>query len=135
MSDMKDRVTQVILAEADVKKGFIPDHAKNKFSDNSGKLKCPFCQQELGTGSYYVHCHNPHCNTTVEMEGTEELWQELIKLMEENKRTRKALDVAVKRLGYIKNNYKSWTPDRDDQMIAQAANGLAEIKTALEQKE
>ncbi len=50
-------------------------------------------------------------------------------------RTRKALDIAVKRLGYIKNNYKSWTPDRDVQMIAQAVNGLDEIKTALEQKE
>ena len=51
------------------------------------KLICPFCQQELDTGGYYVHCHNPHCNTTVEMEGTEEMWVALI-------RTRKALDKA-----------------------------------------
>lgn len=50
-------------------------------------IKCPFCQQELDTGNYYVHCHNPNCNTTVEMEGTEELWAALI-------RTRKALDKA-----------------------------------------
>lgn len=50
-------------------------------------------------------------------------------------RTRKALDVAVKRLGYIKDNYKSWTPDRDAQMIAQAVNGIDEIKKTLEQKD
>ena len=42
------------------------------------KLLCPFCQQELDTKGYYVHCHNPHCNKTVEMEGNEELWQALI---------------------------------------------------------
>ena len=60
---------------------------------------------------------------------------ENIALSGDLERTRKALDVAVKRLGYIKDNYKSWTPDRDAQMIAQAANGLDEIKTALEQKE
>ena len=48
-------------------------------------MKCPFCGQELDTSNYYIRCHNPHCNTTVEMEGTEELWQERV-------RTRKALE-------------------------------------------
>lgn len=42
------------------------------------ELKCPFCQQKLDTGNYYVHCHNPGCNTTAEMEGTEEMWAALI---------------------------------------------------------
>lgn len=94
------------------------------------KLICPFCQHELLLSSFRdgdkdneiwncLHC---------QIGGQRKLWQELI-------RTRKALDIAVKRLGYIKNNYKSWTPDRDAQMIAQAANGLDEIKTALEQKD
>lgn len=43
-------------------------------------------------------------------------------------RTRNALDVAKTHLGYIKNNYHSWTPHRDEQMIAQAANCLAKIQ-------
>lgn len=43
------------------------------------ELKCPFCQQGLETGNYFVHCHNPHCNITTEMEGTEEMWEALIR--------------------------------------------------------
>ena len=113
-------------------------------------MKCPFCQQELDTGRYYVHCHNPHCNTTVEMEGTEELWQELI-------RTRKALDVAVDALkeqqrwfGVIRvslishlNNekgtlFKSYDADPTVVNIKRANNILntaLEQITALEQKD
>ena len=51
-------------------------------------MKCPFCQQKLDTSKYYIRCHNPHCNITEEMEGTEEMWTALI-------RTRKALEIAV----------------------------------------
>jgi hypothetical protein len=74
------------------------------------ELKCPFCQQELDTDRYYVHCHNQHCNTTLEMEGTEELWEALI-------RTRKALDVAVDALKDIDKtrlvaNHKIGTQDK-----------------------
>lgn len=89
---------------------------------------CPFCQQELkiaGEHTTIMSCFNGDCKGSG-LYGEKAFWQELI-------RTRKALDVAVKRLGYIKNNYKNWTPDRDELMIAQAVNGLDEIKTALEQ--
>lgn len=82
-------------------------------------MKCPFCQQELDASTYYIHCHNPHCNTTLEMEGTEELWQELI-------RTRKALDKAKWWLKEIVENHR-YTP------ISTAEMALKEI-TALEQK-
>lgn len=44
----------------------------------TSKLKCSFCGEELDTKNYYVHCHNPHCNTTTEMEGTEDMWQALM---------------------------------------------------------
>lgn len=54
----------------------------------TSKLKCPFCQQELDTSNYYTRCRNPHCDITTEMEGTEEMWDALV-------RTHKALDVAV----------------------------------------
>lgn len=78
-------------------------------------MKCPFCQQKLDTGNYYVHCHNPHCNTTVDMEGTEELWQALIiestehdlthdalvKRTQELDRTQKALRIAVDALNGV----------------------------------
>ena len=56
-------------------------------------IKCPFCGQELND-NYYMCCKNPHCNKTLDMFGTEELWQELI-------RTRKALDIAVGALNSI----------------------------------
>ena len=93
----------------------------------NNKLICPFCQQELKhektTGIYccptiFIDC--PLGSGTGAF-GTKELWQELI-------RTRKALEIAKTYLGYIKNNYHSWTPYRDEQMIAQASNCLAKIK-------
>ena len=61
-------------------------------------MKCPFCQQELQEtfgiikqfwcSNYYNHTH------PINLQGTKELWQELI-------RTRKALDVAVDALNKI----------------------------------
>ncbi|MEE1225909.1 MAG: hypothetical protein UHM08_02280 [Bacteroidales bacterium] len=85
---------------------------------------CPWCKAPLVLKDDIFVCGNTDCPACDE----KYLHEELI-------RTRKALDVAVKRLGYIKDNYKNWTPDRDEQMIAQAVNGLDEIKTALEQED
>lgn len=99
MSDMKDRVMQVILTEADVEKGFIPDHAKNKFSDNSGKLKCPFCDSEIeqlnDQQRSLFHCSNIVCCKGGHYIGNISMWRDLI-------RTRKALDVAVDALKELK---------------------------------
>lgn len=61
---------------------------------NKRIINCPFCQQELDTNNYYVRCHNPRCDTTAEMEGTEEIWAALV-------RTREALDVAKEALNDI----------------------------------
>ena len=125
---MKDRVMQVILAEAGVEKGFIPDHAKNKFSDNSGNLKCPFCGQELeivfkqagyNLEEAYLLCNK--CNLRAERK----LWQELI-------HTRKALDVAVDELTKIKVAAESVGIGF---FMTAAIFALAKIKTALEQKD
>lgn len=107
-------------------------------------MKCPICGKDLVEIEFgkrwFLACDNSKCRCkgvasyvvweflTVAIKNRKALTQELI-------HTRKALEIAVKRLGYIKNNYKSWTPDRDEQMIAQAVNGLDEIKTALEQKD
>lgn len=81
-------------------------------------MKCPFCQQELDTSKYYIRCRNPHCNTTAEMEGTEEMWKAL-------ELTCKALNIAVDALKSI---------DWCGQDYANAQGALDEI-TALEQKE
>ena len=81
-------------------------------------MKCPFCQQELDTSNYYTRCHNPHCNITTEMEGTEEMWVALV-------RTRKALEIAVDALKGI-----DWCA----QDYAKAQEALNKI-TALEQKD
>lgn len=82
----------------------------------TSKLKCPFCGGELDTENYYVHCHNPHCNTTVEMEGTEEMWQALIQAKQD-------LEIATKALEDIKN----------DALTKNRYHIIADINYALEQ--
>ena len=86
-------------------------------------MKCPFCQQELDTSKYYIRCHNPHCNTTTEMEGTEEMWNAL-------SLTYKALRIAVDALKRIKEP-AAWGSLYQEQEIA--TDALEQIK-ALEQK-
>lgn len=87
-------------------------------------MKCPFCQQELDTGNYYVHCHNPHCNITVEMEGTEEMWLALI-------RTHKALELAITGLKNCKTRDHIGAVCR----IPEYVDKILEQITTLEQKE
>lgn len=89
-------------------------------------MKCPFCQKELDTNNYYVRCHNSYCNTTVEMEGTEELWAALV-------RTREALDVAIKCI--------SWTVDtiykglyREDDIVGCCELSLERINEITKQE-
>ena len=96
----------------------------------TSKLKCPFCQQELDTSNYYTRCHNPHCNITTEMEGTEEMWDALV-------RTRKALDVAVERLGLIARETFQGEPNSINMGFhVRAAAALTDIDEIIaEQKE
>lgn len=89
------------------------------------ELKCPFCQQELDTDNYYIRCRNPHCDTTVEMEGTEEIWEVLI-------RTCKALEIAVDELTNIKVAAESVGIGF---FMTAAISALVKIKTTLEQKD
>lgn len=85
-------------------------------------MKCPFCQQELDTGNYFVHCHNPHCDITEEMEGTEEMWEALI-------RTRKALDVAVDAI----KNATEYLGNQEPLVDVMAMNLHTDLSKALEQ--
>ena len=89
------------------------------------ELKCPFCQQKLNTSTYYIYCYNPHCNTTLEMEGTEEMWEALI-------RTRKALEVAKERL---KNTILDAEILATPEYLASRAKETLDEITALEQKD
>ncbi len=94
----------------------------------SNELVCPFCQQELQEtfgiikqfwcSNYYNHTH------PINLQGTKELWQELI-------RTRKALELALDWLEQVA------TPEKcDDDLCREfTKRKLAEIKTALEQKD
>lgn len=90
-------------------------------------MKCPICGEKLVKWIGYADDRFWTCNNVLCEAGRfghiadECIWQELI-------RTRKALEIAKTHLGYIKNNYHSWTPYRDEQMIAQASNCLAKIK-------
>lgn len=86
-------------------------------------MKCPICGQELKNINLVWFCENESCKAydwTME----EAAWQELI-------RTRKALDVALDWLGQVA------TPEKcDDDLCREfTKRKLAEIKTALEQKE
>lgn len=115
-------------------------------------LKCPFCQQELQEDVGYDGDYScPNCKEPYF--GSPELWQELIKLMEnkdlsdkigkletELERTRKALEIAVDALKlmyqgngdpqdimrYIDNR---WTP------VRRLCKQTLEQITALEQKD
>lgn len=97
----------------------------------TSKLKCPFCQQELDTSNYYTRCHNPHCNITTEMEGTEEMWDALVQ-------TRKALELATKALESISGirenieDYYGGVSIHYQQMVLHmdeiATNALEQIK-------
>ena len=78
---------------------------------------CSWCKAPLVLKDDIFVCGNTDCPACDE----KYLHEELI-------RTRKALEIAKTHLGYIKNNYHSWTPYRDEQMIAQASNCLAKIK-------
>ena len=88
------------------------------------ELKCPFCQQELQETFGIIKqfwCSNYYNHTPpINLQGTKELWQELI-------RTRKALDVAVEALKLISLRYLCEYADRALDQIKQI--------TALEQKD
>lgn len=89
-------------------------------------MKCPFCGKELDTGNYYVHCHNPQCNITVDMEGTEEMWNALI-------RTKKQLEIAVDALKLFCGEDVSYYSQ--SKIDARDARTALEQITALEPKE
>ena len=83
-------------------------------------MKCPFCQQELETWAKYTDGTSKVWCSKCNLFGDSKLFSELI-------RTRKALDVAIRRLDQM-----TWGCDSTD-----AEYLLKEIKeiTALEQKE
>lgn len=87
-------------------------------------MKCPFCQQELKYDAWneVYMCRNPNCKHLLGF-GTKELWQELI-------RTRKALEIAVDGIKYMRNNCLEYAADYMDK-----ADEILEQITALEQKD
>ena len=88
----------------------------------SNDMKCPFCQQELDMDmGGECGCPNEQCQKSVFMFGSEELWQELI-------RTRKALEIAVDGIKYMRNNCLEYAADYMDK-----ADEILEQITALEQ--
>ena len=91
-------------------------------------MKCPFCNKQLQptlcqSDEYW--CENYDCpRTSIEWTGSQKLWQELI-------RTRKALDVALDWLEQVATSAKC-----DNDLCREfTKRKLAEIKTALEQKD
>ena len=105
-----------------------PKPAENVQDENP---RCPLCGeelfyvQEIDGGFDILTCN---CSAGFWLFGNDKMWYNLEKTITELERTRKALEIAKTHLGYIKNNYHSWTPYRDEQMIAQASNCLAKIK-------
>ena len=62
-------------------------------------MKCIKCNSDLEQIGDFYTCTNPHCTLC----GDRDMWQELIKLVEENDSTRKALDVANEKLRHCVN--------------------------------
>ena len=98
------------------------------------ELKCPFCQQELQETFGIIKqfwCSNYYNHTPpINLQGTKELWQELI-------RTRKALDVAVDALKRIKvrGEHSKYECCKVSGIIAQDALDKIKKITAREQKD
>ena len=91
-------------------------------------MKCPFCQQELQEtydGKQFWCSNYKDPTHPINMLGTKELWQELI-------RTRKALDVARSGLEYI-FGYEG-VPEYVVKHIRQVLDQIKN-ETALEQKD
>lgn len=151
--DLKYKINELVDAVNELQEAFESIHPYLKYKDlnktpadlaengKSSKMepaenmqdenpRCPFCQQE-----YIIHkddscfgqqrcvCRNPNC----EFDG----WHFPVKLVSELIRTRKALDVALDWLEQVA------TPEKcDDDLCREfTKRKLAEIKTALEQKE
>lgn len=92
-------------------------------------MKCPFCQQELREIYCYnvvmgYLCPNPDCKKAEKLKGNAEFWQELI-------RTRKALDVAVKKAEAL----KELADIAGFGMFSAGCQDIIEQITALEQKD
>ena len=96
------------------------------------KLICPFCGEPL----YQTYSFNPTqfwCSNyhdpkhPINVQGTKELWQELIT-------TRKALDVAVDALKDIRCIYTGDQTTKPSTMFGRAAGALNKIQD-LEQKD
>ena len=89
-------------------------------------MKCPFCQQELLLISFTIGEEDRqvwYCRSC-KFSAYRKIWEKII-------RTRKALDVALDWLGQVA------TPEKcDDDLCREfTKRKLAEIKTALEQKD
>jgi hypothetical protein len=92
----------------------------------SKELVCPFCNKKLepiGTSGQF-QCGTWGCDASFNFIATRDVWEYI-------DRTRKALDVALDWLGQVA------TPEKcDDDLCREfTKRKLAEIKTALEQKD
>ncbi|MBP5789268.1 MAG: hypothetical protein J6W29_03435 [Neisseriaceae bacterium] len=100
------------------------------------ELKCPFCGKFLDAvvknqNDWIYSCGNPSCEFFDDCDNyekkhylaTPEFWQELI-------RTRKALEIAVDGIKYMRNNCLEYAADYMDK-----ADDILEQITALEQKD
>lgn len=99
-------------------------------------MKCPYCNKILHCGAtlksdeYLVdlyQCANPECESTEFLVGCKEFWD----ILGQHRRTRKALEIALDWLEQVATLAKC-----DDDLCREfTKRKLAEIKTALEQKE
>lgn len=112
-------------------------------------MKCPVCDRPMKQATYdYDKKDNDDtmymsimpCDCVCNFAASKAVWQELIKLMEENKRTRKALVFAKSKLNGIHRLYSKAFYTREDwlqvcmEMVDKANTALDKI-TALEQKD
>lgn len=88
-------------------------------------MKCPFCNQKLepiGTSGQF-QCGTWGCDASFNFIATRDVWEYIDK-------TRKALDVAVDGIKYMRNNCLEYAADYMDK-----ADEILEQITALEQKD
>lgn len=102
-------------------------------------IKCPYCNKTLHCGATLkadeclidlYQCVNEECESTEFLVGCKEFWD----ILEQHRRTRKALDIAKDKLDTVRQYHRGTAVIRSDDIATYCDRAIEQI-TALDKKE